>query len=235
MTGLGDPPARLLPADITVVIPAIDEEAAIGEAVRSAKQAGAGEVIVVDGGSSDRTMEVARQSGASKLVRSIRGRGIQMNSGALLVDPNQLVVLFLHADNRLGESCLQQICQHPQAMWGAFRQQIDSSAWIYRWIEWGNSLRVRIRRVPFGDQGIFVLKEVFDRVGGFEEIALMEDVSLSHKLRRLSPPLLLNGPIMVSSRRWRRRGPVRQTLRNWMIQIAYALGTPPERLKKWYG
>ncbi len=224
----------MTPANISVVIPAINEEQVIRGAVQSAKCAGAGEVIVVDGGSHDRTIEVATRAGASKIVRSLPGRGIQLNSGALLVDEHQDVILFLHADNLLDEHCLQQICDHREAVWGAFRQQIDSQRTIYRWIEWGNAMRVRIRRVPFGDQAIFVRKSDFEQSGGFEEIPLMEDVAFSKKMRKVARPVLLEGPIHVSARRWDRCGPIRQTVRNWSIQVAYALGTSPERLKHWY-
>ncbi len=224
----------MTPAKVSVVIPAINEEAGIDAAVRSAQVAGAGEIIVVDGGSEDRTIEIAREAGASKIVRSLPGRGVQLNSGAVLVDSHQEIILFLHADNLLGAHCLQQICDHPGVRWGAFQQRIESTAWIFRWIQWGNAMRVRWRGVPFGDQAIFVRKHLFDQEGGFEEIPLMEDVALSKKLRRIAKPVLLDGPVLVSARRWKKRGPIRQTLRNWLIQIAYALGISPQRLKSWY-
>jgi rSAM/selenodomain-associated transferase 2 len=224
----------MTPANISVVIPVINEEAVIGQAIRSAQRAGAGEIIVVDGGSHDQTWNAAIRSGAHKLVRSLPGRGVQLNAGASLVNPHQHWVLFLHADNLLDEKCLQQICDHPEAVWGAFRQQIDAAGRIYRWIERGNALRVRFRHVPFGDQAVFVRRDSFYQAGGFEEISLMEDVAFAKRMRRVARPLLLPGPVTVSARRWDRRGPVRQTLRNWWIQAAYALGVSPERLREWY-
>ena len=224
----------MTPSQISVVIPALNEEASIARAVHSAVCCGAGEIIVVDGGSQDHTIEAAKVAGATKIVRSLPGRGIQLNSGALLVDPQQKLVLFLHADSVLDRTCLTQICEHAEAVWGAFRQRIDSRRRIYRWIEWGNNLRVRLRRMPFGDQAVFVRREVFRAVGGFDEVPLMEDVALSSRLRKIERPLLLEGPVHVDARRWEHRGPVRQTLRNWSIQFAYAVGVSPQRLNRWY-
>ena len=224
----------MTPGKVSVIIPAINEEVAIGDAVHSARVAGAGEVIVVDGGSQDRTIEFAKRSGATKIVRSLPGRGIQLNSGALLVEPNQEVILFLHADSQLDQHCLNQVCEQSAFAWGAFRQNIDSAKRIYRWIEAGNAIRVRWRSVPFGDQAMFVRKRLFDQVGGFDELPLMEDVAFAKKLRRISKPMLLNGPVTVSSRRWDQQGPIRQTLRNWSIQVAFKLGVSPTRLKEWY-
>jgi rSAM/selenodomain-associated transferase 2 len=222
----------MTPANVSVVIPAIDEQAVIATSVRSALAAGAGEVIVVDGGSSDQTGRVATDNGASQIVSSAPGRGLQLNAGARQATGEYL--LFLHADNQLGDQCLSQICQHPQARWGAFRQSIDSPRKIFRIIEWGNALRARRRGMPFGDQAIFVRRQLFLDQGGFPEIPLMEDVELAKRLRRIDRPLLLAGPLTVSARRWEKNGVVRQTLRNWRIQFCYALGASPETLRRWY-
>ena len=224
----------MTPSDISVVIPAINEESTIGLAIRSAWLAGAGEVIVVDGGSDDSTILEAKKWGATKVVKSFPGRGVQLNAGAALVKATQQVVLFLHSDNQLNSECLKQICELDDPIWGAFRQQIDSPRWLYRWLEKGNDLRVLLRRMPFGDQAIFVSKEAFNRCGGFEEITLMEDVSFSAKMRKVARPELLRGPIQVSSRRWRRHGVIAQTLKNWCIQVAFALGVKAETLRDWY-
>jgi hypothetical protein len=88
--------------------------------------------------------------------------------------------------------------------------------------------------MPFGDQAIFVRRSVFIERGGFEEIPLMEDVEFSKRMRRIAPPILLEGPVVISARRWETHGVVRQTLRNWSIQLSYALGTNPESLKHRY-
>ncbi len=220
------------PANVSVVIPTLDEQATVGGAIDSAWQAGAGEVIVCDGGSRDATESRARQAGASKLVRSVPGRGIQLNAGARFARGE--FVLFLHADSRLTPDCLRQLAETRGAEWGGFRQRIDSPRMIYRWLEWGNAARVRWRRMPFGDQAIFVRRQLFKQVGGFPEVPLMEDVELSRRLRSTGRPVLLPGPVMTDARRWQRGGVVRQTARNWAIQIAHALGASPESLRHWY-
>lgn len=224
----------MTPADITVVIPALNEEQAICRSVQSAVSAGASEVLVSDGGSRDRTVERATEAGASSVVRSLPGRGVQMNSAAQLA--SGIFILFLHADNELPEQALEQICMHENAAWGAFQQRIDSRRRIYRMIEWGNDLRVRWRAVPFGDQGIFVRRSLFEDLGGFADIPLMEDVELSHRLRKIKAPVLLKGPLQISARRWEKKGVVRQTITNWMIQLSYARGVSVEQLaRKYYG
>lgn len=222
----------MTPADVSVVIPAINEECTVAGAIASALQAGAGEVIVADGGSNDRTREIASQSGASKIVRSLPGRGIQLNSGSLLADRE--ILLFLHADNRLGVDCLEQICHSTDVTWGAFRQRIDASETIFRLIESGNAMRVAYLKKPFGDQAMFVRRDLFKQQGGFAEIPLMEDVELSIRLRAIAKPRLLDGPVSISARRWQQKGPVGQTLLNWSIQFAYWLGVPAEKLKQRY-
>lgn len=222
----------MTPADISVVIPAINEAAVIPTSIRSAISAGAGEVIVADGGSTDKTCQVALDAGAGKVVSSHRGRGIQLNAGARVAEGECL--LFLHADNELGEQCLQQICENSDAVWGAFRQSIDSPRRIFRAVEWGNAQRARRRGMPFGDQAIFVRRSLFEEQEGFAEIPLMEDVELSRRLRRIEMPVLLDGPVSISARRWEKNGVVRQTLRNWTLQVCYALGASPETLREWY-
>lgn len=220
------------PRDISVIIPTLNEEARVADAIASAIDAGAAEVIISDGGSTDATSLRAQAAGASKIVSSLPGRGIQLNSGAVLA--TREIVLFLHADNRLGSECLRQVCDHPDATWGAFHQRIDSSRRIYRAIEFGNAARVRCRSMAFGDQAIFVRREFFCKQGGFAEVPLMEDVDLSRRLRKIDKPLLLPGPIVISARRWEQQGVLRQTLRNWSLQLSFAIGVSPEKLRRRY-
>lgn len=227
----------MTPADISVVIPTLNEAVSVALAVRSAREAGAGQVVVSDGGSTDGTLEHASAAGASVVVRSIRGRGIQQNSGSTFARGEY--ILFLHADSRLSPQALVQICQahgsDPSLLWGAFRQRIEDDRAIYRSLEWGNSLRARWRGMAFGDQAMFVRRQEFKRAGGFSEVPLMEDVELSQKLRKQRWPVLLEGPVFVSARRWQSRGVVRQTLLNQGLQLAHALGVAPERIARWYG
>ncbi|WP_372723818.1 TIGR04283 family arsenosugar biosynthesis glycosyltransferase [Novipirellula sp.] len=220
------------PSDISVVIPTLNEAATIENAIRSATRAGATEVIVCDGGSQDETTSIASDTGATKIIRSIPGRGIQLNAGAVFA--SREVVLFLHADNLLGESCLQQICEIPNVVWGVFKQHIDHPRFAYRLIEKGNAARVRFRGMAFGDQAIFVRRQIYKEVDGFEEIELMEDVAFSRIMRKIAKPVLLTGPITISPRRWEQRGIVGQTLRNWNLQCRYRLGASPRQLAKQY-
>ncbi len=204
----------------------------IAGAGRSALDAGAGEVIVADGGSLDDTIKQATAAGATEILPSAPGRGRQLNRGARAASGD--FVLFLHADNRLSDQCLAQMCDLSDAVWGAFRQQIDAPGLLYRCLESGNALRVRVRRMPFGDQAVFVRRTVLSEEGGVAEIPLMEDVVLARRLRRIARPVLLDGPVIVDPRRWRNRGVIRQTIVNWSIQVAYRLGVSPDRLAKWY-
>jgi len=220
------------PSQISVVIPTLDEEAVVGDAVRSALAAGATEVIVCDGGSRDQTIREATTAGASKIIRSLPGRGIQLNAGAVFA--SREVVLFLHADCRLSEAALLQICELPDSLWGAFVQQIEADRFGYRLLEKGNALRVKYRSLPFGDQAIFVRRNVYKEQGGFEEIPLMEDLAFSKRMRKIAKPVLLPGPVTMSPRHWKKRGILRQTAFNFWLQLSYASGVTPERLAKRY-
>ncbi len=223
----------LTPPDISIVIPAINEQDTIAACVASAIHAGATEIIVSDGGSDDETAFRASQAGASHVIRSIPGRGIQMNCGSTFASGE--VVMFLHADNRLAPATLSQVCELTgDWVWGAAGQRIDDPGFGFRLLEFGNAQRVRWRAMPFGDQAIFVRRDVFKQVGGFDEGPLMEDVELSRKLRKIAKPRLIEGPVTVNPRRWKKHGLVKQTLLNWRIQIAHKLGVAPETLVTWY-
>ena len=224
----------MTPTDITVVIPTLNEEQVIAKSVASAVAAGATAIVVSDGGSRDGTREVAIDAGASRVIQSAPGRGLQLNAGAQLAETE--FILFLHADNELSENALQQICENEKAAWGAFRQRIDSRRLVYRLLEWGNQWRVQWRAVPFGDQGIFVRRTLFEQMNGFAGIPLMEDVELSQRLRIIEKPVLLQGPLMINARRWEKHGVLRQTVKNWSIQYSYARGVSATDLaQKYYG
>ncbi len=219
---------------ISIIIPVVNEEAFIGHAIDSAWAAGGDEVIVVDGGSRDSTREIAGQRDCS-IVRSERGRGLQQNAGAR--EATGEVLLFQHADSWLEANATDQIRQtlaREKHCAGAFRQRIDSPGLAFRLLEWGNASRVRWLRMPYGDQGIFIRNDVLKQLGGFPHEPLMEDVILMQRLAKLSRPVLLPGPLHLSSRRWRRHGVLRQTLRNWSLIAAYRAGVSPQRLARYY-
>lgn len=220
---------------VSVIIPALNEAANIVRAVTSAQASGADEVIVADGGSGDETCVLAELSGA-RVVSSPRGRAVQQNAGARGATGD--VLLFLHADNWLGRDAISQIRsavnRRKNKLCGAFQQKIEAAPFIYRLLERGNAERVRWLGLPYGDQAIFVSRDLFDGVGGFPEEPFLEDVLLMQRLRRLSWPLLLPGPVYVSPRRWEQRGVLQQMLRNWAILAAFSLGASPQKLANWY-
>ncbi len=219
---------------ISVIIPALNEEASIAAAIDSAWQAGANEVIVADGGSSDDTREIASDR-ATQVVKCEPGRALQQNAGAEAASGETL--LFLHADNRLTDTSIQQIrdaCRQEDVQFGAFLQCINATGILFRWLERGNAWRVRWRGLVYGDQAIFIRRELFESLGRFPEVRLMEDLLLSKRARRIAWPVLPDGPVEVDARRWRRHGVIRQTARNWLLLLAHRFGCSPELLASFY-
>ncbi len=219
---------------VSILIPTINEEARIATAVEQALAAGGHEVLVIDAGSTDRTCQLAEQAGAA-IWQSEPGRARQQNLGAHHAQGD--VLLFLHADTFLAAGAVQQITAalaDDRVQWGAFEQCLDASAWIYRCIEYGNGLRVRCRGIAYGDQGIWLRRTFFERLGGFANVPLLEDLLLAQAARKQAWPVLLPGPLWVSARRWQRHGVVRQTMRNWSILLAHACGASPESLARRY-
>jgi len=219
---------------LSIIIPAINEAASIGRAVDSAWQAGASEVVMCDGGSADATVQIAATHGAT-VVTSPPDRARQQNLGAQQATGD--VLLFLHADNWLEANTAAQIegalaCSN--RLHGALQQRIDVGGSAYRWLERGNATRVRWLGLPYGDQAIFVRHEAFAAIGGFPDVPLMEDVLLMRQLRRQAWPVLLPGPVHVSARRWQRNGLIRQTILNWTLLAALAVGISPDRLARLY-
>jgi rSAM/selenodomain-associated transferase 2 len=219
---------------VSIIIPALNEEASVGDCIRSAWEAGGDEVLVADGGSRDGTVQIASHLDC-RLVSCAPGRARQQNEAARQATGD--VFLFLHADNRLAEGACQQIRERrfrAGTACGAFRQRIEAPGITFRLLEWGNAARVRCLGLPYGDQAIFVDRDAFRGAGGFPDVPLLEDLLLMKSLRSAHWPQLLAGPLYVSPRRWRRQGVVRQTLRNWLLLGAYAWGVPPERLARYY-
>lgn len=192
------------------------------------------EVIVVDGGSMDDTVSIALRNGA-RVVRAERGRGIQLAAGARAATGRTLC--FLHADVRLPEAArraLDRLAREELHGAYAFRFRIDASGWRYRFIEFGARLRVRLFRMPYGDQGLVVSRRDYDAAGGYPSLPLMEDVALVDALHRGDGVRALVEELPVSGRRWERDGPLTRMLRNWGIMIAYRFGASPERLARRY-
>ncbi len=212
----------------------MNEAAGIVTAVERAARLDPHEIILVDGGSTDETVRLADDL-PCEVLRSSRGRALQQNAGAARATGD--VLLFLHADCWLEPSARGQIercLNSPRIPGGAFQQRIEAKSLIFRWLEAGNAFRVAGRRLPFGDQAIFLRRELFERLGGFPQVSLMEEVLLMRQLRDHGRIALLPGPLHVSARRWQEYGPVRQTFRNWLILLAESLGVSPDTLAAFY-
>jgi len=231
-----------MPARISVIIPALDEEASIARTIRSCREAGPCEVVVVDGGSRDRTVEIARGR-ADSVIAAPRGRATQMNAGAAVAGGE--VLLFLHADTLLPGGSVPAVLgalQDPATIGGAFRVRLAASHGAGRYVRatlgiTGRMIGARagIARAFTGDQAIFVRAEAFRTVGGYPEIPLMEDVELSRRMRRTGKTVLLPLRVETSGRRWEAWGPLRTVLFMWRLRIGYLLGKTPSRCAEAYG
>jgi rSAM/selenodomain-associated transferase 2 len=218
---------------VSFVIPVLNEQAIVGDILKALRERyPASELIVVDGGSVDRTVAQAMPL-CDRLLVGSPGRALQMNLGGAVADADY--VFFLHADSlpsisaaRLDE-CL---AQRPQ--WGFCKVRVDGQAGLFRIIEWFMNQRSRLTSVATGDQMVFVRRSVFEQTGGFDAIALMEDVAYCKRLRHLSPPLILPEPVLTSSRRWEEGGVVKTVVRMWWLRLAYFCGVSPGTLARHY-
>lgn len=221
------------PALVSVVVPALNEAERIAHCLRSiASQAGPHEIVVVDGGSSDATPALACPY--ASVVAAPRGRGVQMNAGARRCGGE--VLLFLHADCRLPPGALASLrgaMRDPRAVGGTFTLRFDTERGLLRLYAFFTRFKPRI--FHYGDQGIFVRRAVFERMGGFAELPLMEDVDFLRRLRREGRVVLLRERVTTSARRFLRRGIVRQQLLNTALVLLYHLGVAPAVLARWYG
>ncbi len=224
---------RLAP-EVSVVIPALDERDSIARALDSTRLPGV-ERIVVDGGSSDGTAELARSLGAEKVIQSARGRARQLDVGYR--ESKAGVIVFLHADTRLDPGWLEAIrasLDDAAVAGGAFRLGFDSRRWIYRLAEWLVSLRSRLALLPFGDQALFIRRELIDAQGGIRAVPIFEDLDLVRLIRKSGRLALLRESAWTSARRYERNGVLRQTLRNQVALLAWGLGLDRERVASWY-
>ncbi len=219
---------------LSVVIPTRNEEVHIGKTLSHLDRGSEGEVIVVDGGSRDRTPEVAEKAGARVMITR-PGRGIQMNAGAR--NARGEILLFLHADTLMPSgyvSLIRAALRDPRVVGGYFRMRFFPSTLFLRILEKTVDLRTRLFRLPYGDQAYFVRASVFALSGGFAEIPLMEDVEFIKRMRRLGRLVYLPSPVRTSARRFERLGGIQALVRNRLTFWGYKLGVRPERLARWY-
>ena len=213
---------------LSVVIPTLNAASQLTACLE--RLHGADEVIVVDGGSSDRTVALAEAAGA-RVIFSPKGRGAQLRAGGEAARGAWL--LFLHADTLLGAGWHEAAATHTAVASGAacFRLHLDDAAWQARMIERGVALRVKLIGLPYGDQGLLVPRLLYEQVGGFRALPLMEDVDI---VRRLGRVRMLPCPALTSAERWRRDGWFRRSGRNLACLSMYMAGVAPERIARFY-
>lgn len=221
---------------ISIVVPALNEAAGIGRTLAplQALRARGHEVIVVDGGSTDDTPRIAAPL-ADRVVAAARGRAVQQNAGAAAATGE--VLLFLHADTTLpdgADALVLDGLRRSGRGWGRFDVRLSGRHPLLRVVERMIGVRSRLSGIATGDQAIFVRREWFQRVGGFPELPLMEDVAMTRALRRLGPPLALRARATTSSRRWEERGVVRTIVLMWRLRWAYFRGADPAELARRY-
>jgi len=231
---------------ISVVIPVLNERASLQATIAALRACrGIAEIIVSDGGSTDGTVPWLQAQSDIVLVRSIRGKGPQINVGAAAAfdvsdpaDISDIALLFLHADCLISQSAIDALhaaLSDSQLAGGAFYLRFaESRPRSLRFVAWGINLRARLRGSATGDQGIFVRKSVFDSIGGAPDWPLFEDVELVRRIRRAGKFTVLRTPVTVSGRRYIEHGVFRTALLIYFLRFAYWLGVPPQRLKNWF-
>ncbi len=232
-------PSALTPhpsPSLTIVVPTLNEAPGIIsflQPLQPLRERGV-ELILADGGSRDGTVAAAAPL-VDQVLSSPRGRALQMNAGAALAGGD--VLLFLHADARLPDDAERLILdglRETGGRWGRFDIRLSGAAPMLRVVEWMMNRRSRLTGIATGDQGLFVDHGLFDAVGGFPAIALMEDVALSATLKRHGRPLCLAQKVVASSRRWEKHGIWGTIALMWRLRLAYFLGAEPARLAEIY-
>ena len=190
------------------------------------------ELIIVDGGSTDNSARIAAKYG--EVLTSARGRAKQLNAGAAAATGD--ILLFLHADVWLETGALAAVETTLSSGYigGGFRQKIDSRSLLYRSIEIAGNIRGKYLKVFYGDSGIFLPRADFEKIGGFPDVPILEEMEFSKDLRKLGKTTLIVPHIHLSARRWETKGIIRTTLNNWLITLLYFLKVSPERLAKLY-
>ena len=220
-------------ASLSFVIPALNEAENIAPLLRDLRaRYPEAQLLVVDGESNDQTRAAARPH-CDQLLQSAPGRALQMNVGARAATGDY--VFFLHADSSPDVPVARLMLYLSRSpVWGFCPVQLSGDAPAFRVIEWFISWRSRLTRIATGDQMLFVRRELFLALGGYDMIPLMEDVALCKRLRHIADPLVLSEPVHTSSRRWERRGVTRTVLEMWALRFAYFAGVSPARLWRYY-
>jgi rSAM/selenodomain-associated transferase 2 len=233
---IGNAPTGIMRAQvISIIIPALNEASTIEQFLKSLRErAGDVEIIVVDGGSSDGTFELARNH-CHQCLRSPRGRALQMNSGAAAASGD--IFWFLHADTEVPAGCTQKIYdvfRDPEVAGGFFRIRIPSRPFVYRLTDSLAHYAGLLLQMRFGDHGFFCRRAIFQEIGGFPELPLMEDVEFFRKLRQRGRIAIISSRLIISPRRYEQIGPWYLTLTYGIIALLYFLRVPNPILARIY-
>ena len=234
MARSAEPTSVATDACISVIVPVLNEQEQLPATLSHVALAPGDELIVVDGGSTDDTLSIARQY-TPVVVSSAAGRARQMNAGAQLAQGD--ILLFLHADTLLppdGLDAVRQAMQQPWVVGGSFRLAFKPCTTALRVVAWGANARSRYGRLPYGDQALFVQRRCFEALGGYAEIPFLEDVDLVRSLLRRGEMVLLTQTVQTSGRRWLRDGVVYTTARNNLVMALYFCGVSPDTLSRLY-
>lgn len=221
---------------LSIVVPVLDEANRLGALLAElARDCPGVEVVVADGGSRDGSMEIAARAPGVRLVSGDRGRARQMNAGAARATGETL--LFLHADTHLppgAVEAVQDALANPSVVYGRFDVRFDRSGAAFRMIAGLMNLRSRRTGICTGDQAIFVRRSAFERLGGYPEIALMEDIEITRRLKRIGRFAPLGVHVTTAARRWEENGVARTIVLMWTLRALYFCGIGPDRLHRWY-
>ncbi|MCC0178333.1 TIGR04283 family arsenosugar biosynthesis glycosyltransferase [Waterburya agarophytonicola K14] len=219
---------------ISIIIPVLNEAEIIQPTLAKLLSHGDLEIIVVDGGSKDNTVSIARSMGANTMTVS-GGRSAQMNAGAKIAGGD--ILLFLHIDTKLPDRFMESIVetlQQPKVIAGAFELAIEGEDRSLRWVEMLVKVRSHLLSLPYGDQAIFITKQTFIDLGGFRDLPIMEDFELIQRLKRQGKIAIASDKVITSGRRWQKLGVWRTTLINQLIIIGYHLGISLHKLNHFY-
>lgn len=220
--------------NISIIIPVLNEAAIIKSTLLKLLKHQGVEIIVVDGGSQDNTTNIVQQTGA-KLITVTGGKAVQMNQGADIAQSELL--LFLHGDTSLPPNFIhlvKETLKQPKVVAGAFELTINSAEKSLRWVELMVKIRSHLFRLPYGDQGIFIRKKVFEQIGGYRNLAIMEDFDLIQRLKCQGVVAIASGQVITSGRRWQKLGVWKTTTINQLVIVGYYLGVSPTKLKSLY-
>ncbi len=218
---------------LAIVIPVFNEATILPAVLQSFETLSVEELVFVDGGSTDHTVALIRESGFVCL-QSEAGRAKQMNMGAQHTSSD--IILFLHIDTSISSSHISNIKKaYKQGfLSGRFDVQLSNTSIIYRIISFFINTRSRLTKISTGDQGIFVTRKAYEAVGGYPEIALMEDIVLTSALKKIGKVACLHDKLVTSSRRWENHGIINTVLLMWKLRLLFWLGVSPDKLASMY-